>query len=49
MVLLQHILVYLILAAAVGYLVKKFLLPKSLFASKKSGGKGCGSDDCNCH
>lgn len=46
---LQHILVYLILAIAVGYLVKKFLLPSSLFASKKGSGKSCGSDNCGCH
>ncbi len=46
---LQQILVYLVLAVAVGYLVKKFLLPKSLFASRKSTGKGCGSDGCGCH
>jgi len=49
MAILQNILVYIILALAVGYLVKKFLLPKSLFASKKAGGKGCGDGECGCH
>lgn len=39
MELLQQILVYLILALAVGYIVKKFFLPKSLFASKKGAQK----------
>ena len=46
---IQNILVYCILAVAVGYLVKKFLLPKSLFASDKGNTKGCGEDDCGCH
>ena len=49
MILLQNILVYVVLAIAVGYLVKKFLLPKSLFVSDKDAVKGCGSDDCGCH
>jgi hypothetical protein len=49
MELLQQILVYLILALAVGYIVKKFFLPKSLFASKKRGTKACGQEDCGCH
>ncbi|MDT7828677.1 hypothetical protein RQM65_08380 [Pricia sp. S334] len=46
---LQHILVYVVLALAVGYLVKKFLLPRSLFASAKKGSNACGEDDCGCH
>ncbi|WP_238857751.1 hypothetical protein [Poritiphilus flavus] len=45
----QTILVYLTLAAAVFYLAKKFLLPKRLFASKKGTTKGCGEDNCGCH
>lgn len=45
----QNILVYSILAVAVGYLVKKFLLPKSLFASDNGNAKSCGQDDCGCH
>jgi hypothetical protein len=49
MELLQQILVYLILALAVGYIVKKFFLPKSLFASKEKGTKVCGQEDCGCH
>jgi len=46
---LQNILVYITLAAAIGYIVKKFFLPKSLFANKKGTTKGCGQDDCGCH
>lgn len=46
---IQNILVYLILAVAVGYLVKKYLLPKSLFASGKGNTKACGKNDCGCH
>ncbi|CAM4169051.1 hypothetical protein ZORO111903_04915 [Zobellia roscoffensis] len=46
---IQPILVYIILAVAVGYLVKKFFLPKALFASKKRNGKACGQDGCGCH
>lgn len=46
---LQSLLVYLTLAVAVGYLVKKFFLPKKLFASKKSTSKNCGEGDCGCH
>jgi uncharacterized membrane protein YwzB len=49
MAILQDILVYVLLAVAVGYLVKKFLLPKSLFASDQGSRKGCGQDDCGCH
>ncbi|MBU2974686.1 hypothetical protein [Zobellia sp. B3R18] len=46
---LQPILVYIVLAISVGYLVKKFLLPKALFSSKKSNSKACGQDGCGCH
>ncbi len=46
---LQNIMVYIVLAVAVGYLAKKFLLPKSLFASGKGDTKACGKDDCGCH
>lgn len=46
---LQLVLVYITLAVAVAYIVKKFFLPKALFASKKSNSKGCGQDDCGCH
>lgn len=49
MSILQDILVYITVAIAVGYLVKKFLLPKSLFAGKKSTSKPCGGEDCGCH
>ncbi|MEK6152617.1 hypothetical protein WIW50_05135 [Flavobacteriaceae bacterium 3-367] len=46
---LQPVLAYIILAIAIGYIAKKFFLPKSLFATKKKGGKACGHDDCGCH
>jgi len=46
---LQNILTYIVLAIAVGYLVKKFFLPKALFISKKNEAKACGQDDCGCH
>jgi len=49
MILLQSLLVYLTLALAVGYLLKKFFLPKRLFASKKGNSKNCGEGDCGCH
>lgn len=49
MEILQLVLVYLTLAIAVGYIVKKFFLPKALFVSKKSSTKACGQDDCGCH
>ena len=45
----QSILVYIILAIAVGYMAKKFFLPKTLFTSKKTKTKDCGQDDCGCH
>ncbi len=46
---IQSILVYITLAIAVGFMVKKFFLPKSLFATKKSKANACGTDDCGCH
>ena len=46
---IQSILVYIVLAIAVGYLVKKFVLPARLFAPGKRGDKVCGQDDCGCH
>tara|TARA_R110000868_G_scaffold82956_5_gene234004 strand:+ start:1023 stop:1172 length:150 start_codon:yes stop_codon:yes gene_type:complete len=49
MALLQNILMYLTLAIAVGYVTKKYLLPKKFFSSKKQNQKGCGSTDCGCH
>ena len=46
---MQEVLTYIILLTAVGYLVKKFLLPKSLFASTNKPSKGCGNNtDCGC-
>lgn len=46
---IQHILVYITLALAVGYITKKFFLPKSLFAGKKkNNNKNCGDGNCGC-
>ena len=49
MSILQNILVYITVALALAYLVKKFLLPKSLFAGKKRSSKSCGDGDCGWH
>ncbi|NQZ42999.1 MAG: hypothetical protein HRT65_01730 [Flavobacteriaceae bacterium] len=46
---LQYILAYSTLAIALGYLIKKYLLPKTLLATKKKDTKSCCSDDCGCH
>ena len=46
---IQHILVYITLAISVGYLVNKFLIPKSIWSGKKNNAKSCGKDDCGCH
>jgi hypothetical protein len=40
---LQEILVYIALAVALAFLIRKF------FFKKKKSGKNCGSDDCGCH
>jgi hypothetical protein len=46
---MQQVLAYIILLLAVGYLAKKFLLPKSLFTSSKKSTKACGNDtNCGC-
>ena len=42
----QEIIAYVILAAALTYLVHRFVFPIPFLAKKKSG-KGCGPD-CNC-
>ncbi|WP_205728956.1 hypothetical protein [Flagellimonas onchidii] len=44
----QQILIYITLAMAVGYLVWKFILPKSLVRGKKQASKACGQDRCGC-
>ncbi|WP_187269490.1 hypothetical protein [Flagellimonas hymeniacidonis] len=44
----QHILVYITLTIALGYLVWKFILPKSLLSGKKKTSKACGQDGCGC-
>jgi len=48
MAVIQSVLVYLTLALAVGYVAKKYLLPKRLFVTKKNT-KTCGQNDCGCH
>ena len=45
---MQEVLVYIILFTAIGYLAKKFILPKSLFATTKKSPKSCGIDSGNC-
>lgn len=45
----QHILVYLVLALAVGYLLRKFVFTDSVKSGKESLGGGCGDSDCGCH
>jgi len=49
MEILQQVLVYVTLFLAIGYIVKKFFLPKTLFATKKSSTKACGQDNCGCN
>lgn len=44
----QHILVYLTLALAVGYLLRKFVFTDTRKSKKGSAG-GCGDSDCACH
>ncbi len=44
----QTIITYFIVLMAVGYLVKKFFLPRSLFSANKGSKKACGQDDCGC-
>jgi len=46
--LLQQILVYLALGAALFYLAWKFILPASVKKSKKASSGNCDTD-CNCH
>lgn len=45
----QNVLVYIIVAIAIGYLVKKYFLPKTFFSSKKGVDKSCGNNDCGCN
>lgn len=49
MELFQNILVYITLVLAIGYIVKKFFLPSTVFASKKTKTKACGDGNCGCH
>lgn len=46
---LQHILVNITLAIAIGYIAKKFFIPKKLLSSKKGNTKACGQQDCGCN
>lgn len=45
----QSILVYITLALALGYLVRKYALPALWKSKKTGGGSDCGSPDCGCH
>ncbi|WP_318312276.1 hypothetical protein [Flagellimonas crocea] len=45
---IQQILAYGTLIIAAGYLVWKFLLPKSLFSKGGKDPNSCGSDNCGC-
>ncbi|WP_375326106.1 hypothetical protein [Flagellimonas sp. GZD32] len=45
---IQQLLAYGTLLLAAGYLVWKFLLPKSLFSKGKDDSHSCGSDNCGC-
>lgn len=45
----QQILAYITLAIALGYLVWKFILPKTLFSRTKQHTKECGQDNCECN
>ena len=45
----QHILVYITLALALGYLIRKYLWPKPRKSKSKIPGGDCGSPDCGCH
>ena len=49
MSLVQPILAYTTLAIAIGYIVFKFFIPKSVLRAKKSAKKACGEDACGCH
>lgn len=44
----QTIITYFIVLMAVGYLVKKFFFPRSLFSTNRGPKKACGQDDCGC-
>ena len=44
----QQIIAYLILFAALTYLAHRFVYPIPLFTSKRKGKKDCGSSDCGC-
>ena len=47
---IQNILVYITVLIAAGFIIKKFFLPKKLFASNKNkNSKACGQDGCGCH
>ncbi|AEM70614.1 hypothetical protein Murru_1573 [Allomuricauda ruestringensis DSM 13258] len=45
---IQQILAYGTLLVAAGYLVWKFLLPKSLFSKGNNNSNSCGQDNCGC-
>ncbi|MES2410703.1 MAG: FeoB-associated Cys-rich membrane protein [Bacteroidota bacterium] len=49
---IQQILVYLVVAAALVYIIRKFFWKKTRAKGEQSGAKSkkdCGDDDCGCH
>ena len=46
---LQNILVYITLALALGYLLRRYVWPPASRSGKGSKGKDCGNPDCGCH
>jgi hypothetical protein len=45
----QIILVYIALAFALGYLVRRYIWPQVAKPGKGGKGKECGNPDCGCH
>ena len=44
----QSVLVYVTVAVALGYLVRRFVWPASGTSKKNGAGGDCGSPDCGC-
>ncbi len=48
-IVVQHIVVFIIFALAIGFLVKKFFYKPAVSTSKKKSSNTCGSSGCGCH
>ncbi|WP_200831878.1 hypothetical protein [Aquimarina sp. AU474] len=49
-ILIQNILVILVVAVALGFLIKKFVWkPSSITIGKKKSSNSCGDNGCGCH